>query len=216
MEYLRVKNWAEFQHYKFRNPPWIKLHRRLLDDYEFSCLQDASKAHLMLIWLFASQSDGLIPNNSKFLKMKLGLEKEPNLKWLIDHGLLIPEQDASKTLAACVQSADTEKSREEKSREEKDIVGQKPDLKPLAEEVLNFLNSKTGRQYEAVPANLEMIVARLKEGSTAADLRAVVAKKCRDWSGDEKMAQYLRPATLFNRTKFAQYKGELAHADSVS
>jgi hypothetical protein len=59
MNYLRVKNWTEFQHYKDRNPPWIKLHRTLLDDYEFSRLQDASKAHLMLIWLFASQKDGL-------------------------------------------------------------------------------------------------------------------------------------------------------------
>jgi hypothetical protein len=28
-------------------------------------------------------------------------------------------------------------------------------------------------------------------------------------AGDEKMNEYLRPATLFNRTKFAQYQGEL-------
>jgi len=27
---LRVKNWGKFQHYKDRNPPWIKLHRGLL------------------------------------------------------------------------------------------------------------------------------------------------------------------------------------------
>jgi hypothetical protein len=108
VEYLRVKNWGEFQHYKDRNPPWIKLHRTLLDDYEFSCLQDASKAHLMLIWLFASQKDGLVPNNPKFLKMKLGLTSEPNLKWLIDHGLLIQEQSASTPLADCQQVAPRE------------------------------------------------------------------------------------------------------------
>ena len=53
MNYLRVKNWEKFQHYKDRTPPWIKLYRDLLNDYEFSCLQDASKAHLMLIWLLA-------------------------------------------------------------------------------------------------------------------------------------------------------------------
>jgi hypothetical protein len=110
VEYLRVKNWGEFQHYKDRNPPWIKLHRTLLDDYEFSCLQDASKAHLMLIWLFASQKDGLVPNNPKFLKMKLGLTSEPNLKWLIDHGLLIQEQSASTPLADCQQVAPREES----------------------------------------------------------------------------------------------------------
>jgi hypothetical protein len=111
MAYLRVKNWVEFQHYKDRNPPWIKLHRTLLDDYEFSRLQDASKAHLMLIWLFASQRDGLVPDDPKFLKMKLGLEKEPNLKWFINHGLLIPEQVASNALADCEQVAPREEER---------------------------------------------------------------------------------------------------------
>jgi uncharacterized phage protein (TIGR02220 family) len=82
-------------------------------------------------------------------------------------------------------------------------------LKPDAVQVLNFLNEKTGRNYEPVPANIELIVARLKEGATVDDCRAVVAKKCREWSADEKMSEYLRPATLFNRTKFAQYRGEL-------
>jgi hypothetical protein len=118
MNYLRVKNWTEFQHYKDRNPPWIKLHRTLLDDYEFSCLQDASKAHLMLIWLFASQKDGLVPDDSEFLKMKLGLETSPDLKLFIDHGLLIPEQVASTTLASSKQVA----PREEKRRDRVDIA----------------------------------------------------------------------------------------------
>jgi uncharacterized phage protein (TIGR02220 family) len=88
----------------------------------------------------------------------------------------------------------------------KNTVGQKPD----AIQVLSFLNEKTGRQYEPGPANLELILARLKEGATPDDLRAVIAKKCREWAGDEKMNQYLRPKTLFNRTNFAQYRGELS------
>jgi uncharacterized phage protein (TIGR02220 family) len=83
-----------------------------------------------------------------------------------------------------------------------------------AKEILNFLNEKTGRSYEPLPANLNLIIARLKEGSTALDLRQVVAKKCREWIGDEKMAEYLRPKTLFNATNFAQYKGELVNVAS--
>lgn len=111
LKYLKVKNWGEFQHYKDRNPPWIKLHRALLDDYEFARLQDASKAHLMLIWLFASQKNGCIPADPVFLKMKLGLEVEPDLKLFIDHGLLLPEQDASNELADCQQNAPLEEKR---------------------------------------------------------------------------------------------------------
>lgn len=76
-------------------------------------------------------------------------------------------------------------------------------------EVLTFLNEKTGRNYRPVKANIEMIAARLKEGATVDECRQVIAKKCREWRADEKMESYLRPKTLFNRTNFAQYQGEL-------
>jgi uncharacterized phage protein (TIGR02220 family) len=82
-------------------------------------------------------------------------------------------------------------------------------LKPDALQVLNFLNEKTGRNYKPLPANLDLISARLKEGATVDDCRAVIAKKCREWAGDEKMDEFLRPKTIFNRTNFAQYQGEL-------
>lgn len=83
-----------------------------------------------------------------------------------------------------------------------------------AKQVLEFLNQKTGRRYQPVKANLEMIVARLKEGTTVDELRMVVAKKCREWAGDEKMSLYLRPKTLFSRLNYAQYQGELVNPGS--
>ena len=88
-------------------------------------------------------------------------------------------------------------------------------LKPDALSVLEFLNSKTGRHYEPVEETLKPIIARLRGGASVDDLRAVVAKKCREWAGDPKMEMYLRPKTLFNATNFANYKGELGAA-SVS
>lgn len=78
-----------------------------------------------------------------------------------------------------------------------------------AKEILKFLNLKAARQYEPNKTNLDFIINRLKEGSTPGQCRQVVAKKCREWLTDEKMTLYLRPATLFNKTKFAQYRGEL-------
>lgn len=135
--------------------------------------------------------------------------------------------------------ADKMRTREEKRREEVNLkaLSGKPSAvpdafppesekpkngnhyNPLARDVLVFLNAKTGRNYQPVDANLKLIVARLKEGASVSDCRAVVAKKCREWVADEKMSGYLRPATLFNATKFAQYRGELvemAGDDSVS
>ena len=99
-----------------------------------------------------------------------------------------------------------------KPEEAKSIVRLAPDLRQQAREVLKFLNDKTGRHYEAVPATLDPILARLKGGSSVEDLRAVIAKKTREWGADEKMQKYLRPKTLFNATNFANYKGELEAA----
>lgn len=78
-----------------------------------------------------------------------------------------------------------------------------------AAEVLSFLNEKTHRKYKPVKATLQPIVARLKEGFSVDDCRAVVASKCRQWGGDEKMAEYLRPKTLFGAANFANYEGRL-------
>ncbi len=96
------------------------------------------------------------------------------------------------------------------------IMSGKPDVsssnsffRETAKEALRFLNEKTGRNYEPVEANISLITARLKEGATLQECKSIIAKKRREWIGDEKMSQYLRPATLFNKTKFAQYKGEL-------
>jgi uncharacterized phage protein (TIGR02220 family) len=80
-------------------------------------------------------------------------------------------------------------------------------------QVLQFLNEKTGRSYQPTTVNLSLIIARLNEGASVQDCKSVVAKKIREWVGDAKMAQYLRPATLFNREKFSQYWGELVEPE---
>lgn len=241
MRYLAVKNWAEFQHYKDRDPPWIKLHRTLLADYEFSCLQDASKAHLMLIWLFASQSGGRIPDDPEYLRDKLSLKKPPDLEHFINQGLLIPEQDASKVLQtsasttlALARSREAEAEAYKATETETPLSGSPPDV-PFpsngkanghdriaeAESVLAYLNRTTGRSFQLrnpagkLTPNAEVIIQRLKEDYTAEQLREVVSLKAEQWRGDEKMVAYLRPETLFGKKKFSTYFGELSsHAPS--
>jgi uncharacterized phage protein (TIGR02220 family) len=82
-------------------------------------------------------------------------------------------------------------------------------LKRQSIEILDFLNARTGHGYKPVPANVDLIAARLKEGFEAQDIKSVIAMKVREWKDDDAMRQYLRPATLFNRTNFAQYHGQL-------
>lgn len=94
MNSLIVKNWDSFQHYKRRNPPWIKLHRAILDDYAFCSLPDQTKAHLILIWAYASQNNGSVPHDVPFLERKLSVSGL-DLDTLISRGFLVPVTGAS-------------------------------------------------------------------------------------------------------------------------
>lgn len=82
-----------------------------------------------------------------------------------------------------------------------------------AGDILEYLNEKTGRNYKPVPANLSLIVARLSDGANVVECCAVIDAKVGAWGDDPKWAQYLRPATLFNATKFAQYVGEIGASE---
>ena len=73
MKFLRIKNLDKHQHYKDRRPPWIKLHAEVLDDYAFGCLQDASKAHLMGIWILASKHANKVPADPEWIAKRRGL-----------------------------------------------------------------------------------------------------------------------------------------------
>lgn len=94
MDFLTVKNWDKFQHYGKRNPPWIKLHRALLDDYAFCALSDLAKAHLVLVWLYASQHNGKVPCDPAFLERKLSCANL-DLEVLIQAGFLVRLPNAS-------------------------------------------------------------------------------------------------------------------------
>jgi uncharacterized phage protein (TIGR02220 family) len=87
-----------------------------------------------------------------------------------------------------------------------------------AERVLDYLNRTTGRSFPfrspngKLTPNADVIVARLGDGYTGEQLREIVMLKSEKWKGDEKMAEFLRPATLFGKQKFALYLGELGRA----
>jgi hypothetical protein len=109
MKTFSVKNFDRFQHYKDRNPPWIKLYNELLDDYEFGRLQDASKMHLVAIWLLASRSDNKLPYDPEWIGKRINATEPVNLDALAAAGFIISdqslqssEQDASALLAKCL------------------------------------------------------------------------------------------------------------------
>lgn len=107
-DFLYVPNLEKWQHYKDRCPPWIKLHRDVLNDYKFSQLQDASKAHLLAIWLLASQLDNKIPFDARWISNRINATEEVDINRLINTGFLHIHDRDSEALASCKQGAVTE------------------------------------------------------------------------------------------------------------
>ncbi len=103
------KNWRDFQHYKDRNPPWIRLHKKLLDDFDFHRLPVASRALSPMLWLLASESiDGIIDMTVEKIAFRMRmseLDLIDAIKPLIKEGFFILEEDASNQLADCLQVA---------------------------------------------------------------------------------------------------------------
>jgi hypothetical protein len=119
---LQPKNWGVFQHYKDRCPPWIKLHRDLLNDRVFMCLPLASKALAPLLWLLASESkDGTFDGSLDELVFRLHItpkDYQDGVKPLIDKGFFVV---ASGVLAECYQDAIPETEGETETKKEKEI-----------------------------------------------------------------------------------------------
>ena len=103
---MKPKNWTHFQHYKDRCPPWIKLHKELLNDRSFMTLPTASKALAPLLWLLASETkDGSFDASIDELVFRLRMPEsdiKTGLKSLIDKGFFI---DDSNVLADRYQDA---------------------------------------------------------------------------------------------------------------
>lgn len=75
-------------------------------------------------------------------------------------------------------------------------------------EIVDYLNAAIGSSYRASSKKTTSLInARLNEGFTVDDFKAVIDKKSASWKGDPKMAKYLRPETLFG-TKFEGYLNE--------
>jgi hypothetical protein len=162
---LSVKNWDEFQHYKDRNPPWIKLHNTLLEDYDFESLQDASKGHLLCIWMLASRTGNKIPYDANWIGRKIGASDPVDLDGLVGAGFLVvnqqvqeAERDASKPLADCKQSAIPEERRgegEEKAKRKRFTPPTQPEVfsymleKGLGNTLANIESNKFWNHYDS-------------------------------------------------------------------
>jgi hypothetical protein len=127
---LRPRNWKEFQHYKDRRPPWIRLYHRLLDDPDLWEMPADDYRHLTMIWLIASEhQDGDLPETKKLaFRLRMTEQQATSLLARLNQWLSC---DASKPLAEPEQVATPEAEAEAETEGETEAEESAPLKAPL-------------------------------------------------------------------------------------
>jgi hypothetical protein len=66
---LEIRNWRRHQHYRDRDPPWIKLYTALPYDHNWSELAPARRALLVALWIERAQQDRAPGQNTTLLRI---------------------------------------------------------------------------------------------------------------------------------------------------
>lgn len=93
---------------------------------------------------------------------------------------------------------------------------QKTNYQDIIKQVIDYLNLKVGSKYKySSKLTVKNIKARVNEGFIVDDFKRVIDIKCSHWLNDEKMRDYLTPATLFGN-KFEIYLNQQPKAEKRS
>jgi len=82
MKYLKIVDWDKYQTYRKDRglPPWIKVHRSMLQSQRWLSLTDAEKGQLVSIWVVAAAKDGKFPADPEILQRMAQLNTLPEIK----------------------------------------------------------------------------------------------------------------------------------------
>lgn len=170
MKYLSIKEWKTYQHYSKRHPPWVKLHVKILRNYAYRCLQDASKGHLLSLFALASQYENRIPYDLAFITEMIGARQPVDVDELVLQGFIEVSQDdgivlAPRTQAASKPLAPKTETETEKRSERYAFMGE---LRPIWREAYG------GEMLKGAARDLEVLVKEHGLPKVVAHLRNYV------------------------------------------
>jgi hypothetical protein len=176
LKIISIIGWEKFQHYKDRDPPWVKLYRDLLTTESWVLGTDPSRLLQVASILLAARYENAIPLRWDLIKKVAHLDmSESQFNAAVNHlveskFLLIQEvtsetkpveQSASTVLATCTSEAEQRQSRE-KTEADKNHVPLERDVGPV-ERVFEHWRSEYGHQRSTLdPKRRRVIQAALK------------------------------------------------------
>ena len=169
---IQIRNWPQFQHYKRRNPPWIRLYRDVIDSAEWRGLSDAAAKLLPELWLLASESHpgGKVAYDLHGICWKTGRDMsrpESILPLLLElaeatfiklPASVVASTDASTTASVDAGNDVSQSQRTERESEGETTNGQTRDPEKLYLDVEEFV--LFGKDFGVGPAKIEAILGQ--------------------------------------------------------
>jgi hypothetical protein len=110
MNFIRIVEWEKYQHYKDRNPPWIKLHRELMTSNTWVSVDDASRVLAIAIMMLAAATGNKIPANPAYVKRVAYLNSDPDFSPLAEVGFIEIVDENGNVASAPIATASTKQA----------------------------------------------------------------------------------------------------------
>jgi hypothetical protein len=108
VEYIKINRWDDFQHYKDREPVWIKNYTKLLEDDNYRGLTGVQRAALHGLWLLYAKRTRNVPHNTSLISSELGFRVTKRTLEALSHAGFITvsaSKPASKSASASLLKA---------------------------------------------------------------------------------------------------------------
>lgn len=127
MAFYRIKEWRQYQHYKDRSPPWIKLHRSVLTSRTWVNASDSERVLAVACMLIAADTDNKIPADPDYVRRVAYLRDAPDFAPLLKSQFLeFVKEDCDEASDSYGMLADGTKCTSEQSRAEQSITSASP------------------------------------------------------------------------------------------
>ena len=190
MKYLAVKNYRKFQsHSDGRRPIWIKLHLKLLSDYEFQQMSEPDQRHLIMIWLLAADMEQKIPYDPAYVARAIHAKGKVNLDQFISLGFLqVINPDSvvevcNKSGEVCNKILHALKEKEEELEEEKeeDVEGEGESERETGSQVFAVAPCKNNQSFKVTASFIEEFIEE-SNGKAYASIDVIREIECAiDW-----------------------------------